>query len=84
MNKYIVTLAVSVPAYAEIEIEAESQVAAEQAVAKELDECGDEFASRFWHDPTFEPDWQQAEDFRIVEGYFGAWETIKLLKKAIQ
>jgi hypothetical protein len=65
MNKYIVTLAVSVPAYAEIEIEAESQVAAEQAVAKELDECGDEFASRFWHDPTFEPDWQQAEDFQI-------------------
>jgi len=84
MNKYIVTLAVSVPAYAEIEIEAESQAAAEQAVAKELDECGDEFASRFWHDPTFEPDWQQAEDFRIVEGYFGAWETINLLKKAIK
>jgi hypothetical protein len=84
MNKYIVTLAVTVPAYATVEIEAESQAAAEQAVAKELDECGDEFASRFWHDPTFEPDWQQAEDFRIVEGYFGAWETIKLLKKAIQ
>jgi hypothetical protein len=72
MNKYKVTLAVSVPAYAEIEIEAESQAAAEQAVAKELD--GYEKAgwsvwdSPLWHDPTFEPDWQQAEDFRIVEG----------------
>jgi hypothetical protein len=68
MNKYIVTLAVSVPAYAEIEIEAESQAAAEQAVAKQLDKCGDEFASPLWHGPIFKPDWQQAEDFRIVEG----------------
>jgi hypothetical protein len=67
MNKYIVTLAVSVPAYAEIEIEAESQAAAEQAVAKQLDKCGDEFASPLWLDSVFQPEWQEAEDFRIVE-----------------
>lgn len=66
--KYKVTLAVTVPAYAEIEIEAESQAAADQAVAKQLDECGDEFASPLWQDSVFQPDWQQAEDFRIVEG----------------
>jgi len=72
MKKYKVTVAVTVPAYAEIEIEAESQAAAEQAVAKELDECEeagvDVWASSFWQDLTFEPYWQEAEDFRIVEG----------------
>lgn len=68
MKKYKILLAVTVPAYATVEIEAESQAAAEQAVAKELDECEDEFASRFWQDAVFNPDWQQADDFRIVEG----------------
>lgn len=68
MKKYIVTVAATVPAYAEIEIEAESQAAAEQAVAKELDECEDAWESRFWQDLVFKPDWQQTEDFRIVEG----------------
>lgn len=71
-KKYKVTVAVTVPAYAEIEIEAESQAAAEQAVAKELDDldkaCVEVWSSYFWQDLTFEPDWQQAEDFRIVEG----------------
>jgi hypothetical protein len=72
MNKYIVTVAVSVPAYAEIEIEAESQVAAEQAVAKQID--GYEKAgwsvwdSPLWHGPTYEPAWQEAEDFLICKG----------------
>lgn len=65
--KYKVMIAVNVPAYAEVEIEAESQADAERKVAKELDECEDEFASRFWHHSVFNPDWQQAEDFRIVE-----------------
>jgi len=72
MNKYIVTLAVSVPAYAEIEIEAEAQAAAEQKITDEIDSCEnagvDVWSSYFWQDLTFEPDWQQAEDFRIVEG----------------
>ena len=73
MNKYKVTLAVTVPAYAEIEIEAESQAAAEQAVAKQLDECEDSFEcgvwdSPFWQDLVFQPYWQDADDFRIVEG----------------
>ena len=67
MKKYKVTVAVTVPAYAEIEIEAESQAAAEQAVAKELDECEDAWASSFWGDLVFQPEWQEAEDFRIVE-----------------
>jgi hypothetical protein len=66
--KYKVLIAVNVPAYAEVEIEAESQADAERKVAKELDECEDEFASRFWQNSVFNPDWQQAEDFRIVEG----------------
>jgi len=68
MSKYKVTVAVTVPAYAEIEIEAESQAAAEQAVAKELDECEDAWESRFWQDLVFKPYWQEADDFRIVEG----------------
>jgi hypothetical protein len=71
MNKYIVTLAVTVPAYAEIEIEAESQAAAEQKITDEIDSCEnagvDVWASNFWQNLTFKPDWQQAEDFRIVE-----------------
>ncbi len=68
MKKYKVTVAVTVPAYAEIEIEAESQAAAEQAVAKELDEIYEVWSSPIWQDLTFEPYWQEAEDFRIVEG----------------
>jgi nicotinate-nucleotide pyrophosphorylase len=78
MNKYIVTLAVSVPAYAEIEIEAESQAAAEQAVAKAPDllfaaKCA--LADLEGIMPEFEPSGDREHP---------AWETIKLLKKAIQ
>jgi hypothetical protein len=72
MNKYKVTVAVTVPAYAEIEIEAESQAAAVQAAIKELDECEklgvEVWDTYLWHDPTFEPAWQEVDDFRIVEG----------------
>jgi hypothetical protein len=70
-KKYKVTVAVTVPAYATVEIEAESQAAAEQKITDEIDSCEnagvDVWASNFWQDLTFEPDWQQAEDFRIVE-----------------
>ena len=77
--KYKVMIAVNVPAYAEVEIEAESQADAERKVAKELDEYEDEFASRFWQNSVFTPNWQQAEDFRIVDKYGeGQWVRLNL------
>jgi hypothetical protein len=60
-----VTIAVTVPAFAEVEIEAKSQQAAEQAVEKELGEDG--WASSFWQELIFEPEWQLADGFRVVE-----------------
>jgi len=70
MKKYKIILAVNVPAYAEIEVEAESHQAAEQKITDEIDSCEnagvDVWASNFWQNLTFKPEWQEADEFRLV------------------
>ena len=67
MPKFTVTIAVNVPSYADIEVEAESQAQAEELVAKS-------FESEGWNSPYY------AEgDLRVWNDSFDAAEDLRVV-----
>lgn len=65
MNTYTVTIAVSIPVTAEVEVVADSQEAANNIVTEAFDSSG--YNSQFYRDADFDsPDWSVASDLRVV------------------
>jgi hypothetical protein len=66
--KYKVTVAINVPAYAEVEIEAKSPADAERIARKDIKENG--WDTNFWcfDKPQWQAEWEEADDLHVVEG----------------
>lgn len=65
MRNYKVTLAVDVPSYATVEVEAASEEAAYKIVMADIEAHG--WESRFYlHAEGWDDDWTNAENLRVV------------------
>lgn len=65
MKTHEVTVAVTVQAYATIKVPAESAEKAAAIVNQNFEDLG--WNSPYWNRVEFKPDWQGAEDFRVLE-----------------
>ena len=65
MKTFEVTVAVDVPAYATVRIQARTQKEANAKVSRKIG-GGDPRASSIWQGHVFEPMWGEADGFRVV------------------
>ena len=63
--KFKVTIAVDVPSYAEVEVEAESEEAACKLVAEDIEKNG--WESRYYQSAEdWDDDWMNSENLRVL------------------
>lgn len=65
MNKFTVTIAVNVPSYCDLEVEAASQEDADRIVAESIKEHS--WSSPYWYNAEgWDTDWCEADDLRVL------------------
>jgi hypothetical protein len=65
MSNFQVQIAVNVPSFAAVEVEAENEIDANRIVAESIEKDG--WESPYWQETAdWETDWQNADDFRVV------------------
>lgn len=66
MKTFKVIVAVTVPAYSNIEVKAKDEAEAMKKIEKEIEK--NKWESWVWQkSPAFDPSWQEAEDLRVVD-----------------